>query len=157
MLPAGDYVLQMKLKDGAGKYHSEYDKRIPVSVAGGDVYAQNVDTNYVIALNDKLRGGFVCWEVPCEPKGFYPFHSPYTTRVYGVYVARSDVLRTLIGLVHYGKGRIVLDATYPVDEFNPLNDLLFYNIIVNNLKRINIYIGEDKNYIKKSKYYEQKK
>jgi hypothetical protein len=69
------------------------------------------------------------WEAPGDPNGFYPFESDYPTHVYGVYVARPDLIRTLIGVVDYGKGQIVLDPTYPVDDNHPLNDLLFYNIL----------------------------
>jgi hypothetical protein len=73
------------------------------------------------------------WKAPEVPdnylNGFYPFESNYPTSVYGAYIARPDVLRVLIGTISYGKGTIVLDATYPVDDHHPLNDLLFYNII----------------------------
>ncbi|KAA6342454.1 hypothetical protein EZS27_009784, partial [termite gut metagenome] len=69
------------------------------------------------------------WEVPGDPNGFYPFESDYLTHVYGAYVARPDQIRVLIGIIDYGKGKIVLDPTYPVDDNHPLNDLLFYNLL----------------------------
>jgi hypothetical protein len=70
------------------------------------------------------------WEAPTEsPNGFYPFESPYPTHVFGMYVARPDVLRVLIGTIRYGKGQIILAPTYPVDGNHPFNDLLFYNML----------------------------
>jgi hypothetical protein len=286
ILPAGDYVLVLKLKDGAGKYHAQYENTLPVKVIGGDVYAQDINDNYVITLNNTLQGGFitlegtlydsrvydghkrkvtdgaeqillanrpgfasqlqgktyeVCgwpaagtalenakanvkdfspigkanyilaagnissetldailakvkkgtnliirfdslwaealadkkilservtewgapqtgfwngngfgyidyslnngglpgqqivpttsWEVSGEPTGFYPFKSKYKTSVQGVYVARPDVLRVLMGAIDYGKGKIILAPSYPVDDNHPFNDLIFYNLL----------------------------
>jgi hypothetical protein len=286
ILPAGDYTLKLKLKDGAGKYHSQYDDNMPVKVEGGDVYAQDIDTDYIITLNNNLRGGFITlegalydshnkkvadgaeqillanrpsfenrlkgltgevygwtaaktalenanaqvvdftpagkadyivaagsitsetldvllakvqkgsklvirfdslwaealkdkkilservtewgapqsgfwngngfgyidcfadntglpgqqavpttgWEVPGEPNGFYPLQSDSKTSVLGAYVARPDILRVLIGTVRYGKGILVLDAAYPVDDNHPFNDLLFYNMVSMKIK-----------------------
>jgi hypothetical protein len=281
LLPAGDYTLKLKLKDGAGKYHAQYDNNLPVKVEGGDMYAQDINTDYAITLNNNLRGGFITlegtlydnnnrkvadgaeqillanrpsferqlkgkivevhgwsaaktalenanakvvdftpkgkadyvvaagnissetmdvllakvkkgtrliirfdniwaealkdkkilservtewgapqtgywngngfgyidyfvgntglrgqqtipttgWEVPGNPNGFYPFKSDYPTHVYGTYAARPDILRVLIGTIDYGKGKIILVPTYPVDDNHPFNDLLFYNMI----------------------------
>jgi hypothetical protein len=75
------------------------------------------------------------WQAPDEPVGFAPFASTYRTRVYGVHVARPGApaeqkVLTLLGTVAYGKGRIVLAPSYPVDKNNAFNDLLFYNLIV---------------------------
>jgi hypothetical protein len=287
LLPAGNYKLVLRLKDGAGKYDESYREEISVPVAAGNVFAQDIRTNYAIMLKENLRGGFVtlegelyntenkkvadgaeqilltnrpgfkdsfkgltgevyewadaktalenanaavadfdpkvfshyivaagtpddvtlnamlskvknngatllvkfdtiwaeklkskgilsadvtewgtpqsghwkgngfgyidylvgstgildiqtisttAWEVPGNPNGFYPFESNYPTHVYGTYVARPDVLRVLIGVIDYGKGKIVLDPTYPVDDHHPLNDLLFYNILTMKIK-----------------------
>jgi hypothetical protein len=281
ILSAGDYTLRLKLKDGAGIYHPEYNRSIPVRVQGNDVYAQDIDLAYTVPMNERLHGGFITLEgalydshdkivtdgaeqillanrpsfagrfkditvavhewdaarkalqdanakvvdfVPDDAKvdyiaaagnvspetldamlekvksgatllvkidslwaarlrsrgilsedivewgtpqsggwigngfgyidhfsgdtgllgsrtislnswevdgkglnGFYPFKSKYTTSIHGVYVARPDVIRVLIGAIDYGKGRILLNAAYPVDMQSPLNDLLFYN------------------------------
>ncbi|MDR0844190.1 MAG: hypothetical protein LBN71_03140, partial [Tannerella sp.] len=62
ILPAGDYTLKLKLKDGAGIYHAQYDTNLPVAVKGGDVYAQDINTDYILTLNNKLRGGFITLE-----------------------------------------------------------------------------------------------
>jgi len=76
------------------------------------------------------------WEVPGEPFGFYPFESKYRKAAYGLYFARPDINRqnptllVLLGTLDYGKGKIILMPTYPVDENSPLNDLLFFNTIV---------------------------
>ena len=69
------------------------------------------------------------WEVPGDPRGFYPFKSGYRQGAYGAYFARHDTLLVIIGTIDYGKGMIVLDATYPIDEDNVFNDMLFYKLI----------------------------
>ncbi|MDR0844444.1 MAG: hypothetical protein LBN71_04425 [Tannerella sp.] len=287
ILEAGDYTLVLKLKDGAGKYDESYRKEFPIHVEGGNVFAQNILTNYGIELNESLHGGFVTlegelydskqekvadgaeqilvtnrpsfkerfnglkgevhdwpaakqaleeanavvtdfdtvgeshyiaasgapddmtlnamlskvenqgttllvkmdtvwaeklqakgilsaaitewgakqkgywngngfgyidyfvgytgmperqtvsttgWEVPGDPNGFYPFESKYPTHVYGTFVARPNHLRVLIGTIDYGKGKIILAPTYPVDDNHPFNDLLFYNMISMKIK-----------------------
>jgi beta-galactosidase len=86
------------------------------------------------------------WEVPGNPTGFYPFASRYRLGAYGLHLKRispvvvpahvqndggrlpSGVL-VLLGTIDYGKGKILLDATYPVDDNNPFSDLLFYNML----------------------------
>jgi hypothetical protein len=84
------------------------------------------DTGLLGSRTVSLNG----WEVNGKGlNGFYPFKSKYTTSVYGIYVARPDVIRVLIGAIDYGKGRILLNAACPVDIPSPLNDLLFYNQI----------------------------
>jgi hypothetical protein len=62
ILSAGDYTLQLKLKDGAGIYHPEYNRSIPVRVQGGDVYAQDIDLAYTVPMNEQLHGGFITLE-----------------------------------------------------------------------------------------------
>jgi hypothetical protein len=75
------------------------------------------------------------WQVPSDPIGFAPFESAKRTATYGVYVARADYnenngsLLTLLAAVQWGKGSIILAPSYPVDQNNPFNDLVFYNMI----------------------------
>lgn len=95
------------------------------------------------------------WEVPGNPHGFYPFKSYYDQKVFGLYVARSvyiepkwgdlqgsgsfltqtytedNQLLVLLASIQYGKGEIYLTPSYPVDENNAFNDMLFFNLIVN--------------------------
>ncbi|WP_422082015.1 glycoside hydrolase family 2 TIM barrel-domain containing protein [Ulvibacterium sp.] len=70
------------------------------------------------------------WEVDDDPIGFAPFKSKYKQTSYGAYIARPDVLLTLIGEIEYGKGKIVLLPTYPVDDNKAFNDLLFFNTVL---------------------------
>jgi hypothetical protein len=277
ILPAGDYTLKLKLKDGAGVYHPEYNRTLPVHVEGDDVFAQDIDLAYIVPMNKHLHGGFITlegelydgqdkrmtdgaeqillanrpsfesvfkditvevhewqaarkalddaganvrdfapetkadyitasgkvspeifdamlkkvkagatliirmdtfwaemlrkkevlsaevvewgtpqsghwngdgfgyidyfggqttvslngWEVTEKGlNGFYPLKSKYPTKIDGVYVARPDVLRVLMGSIGFGQGRILLNAAYPVDISSPLNDLLFYNMFL---------------------------
>ena len=74
--------------------------------------------------------GTNAWEVPGDPVGFYPFESKHTQTSYGAWFARPDQLLTLYGEISYGKGRILLAPSYPVDDDNVFNDLLFYNMIL---------------------------
>ncbi|GAP72983.1 beta-galactosidase [Candidatus Symbiothrix dinenymphae] len=85
-------------------------------------------------LNDRQTVGTTGWEVPGHPNGFYPFESDYPTHVFGTYVARPDIIRVLIGTIDYGKGKIILAPTYPVDGNHPFNDLLFYNMLSMKIK-----------------------
>ena len=285
VLPAGQFTARLRLKDGAGKYHPEYQRDIPVSVAGGDIYAQDIDTAYAIVLNSKIHGGFVSieasllnadgnsvadgveyillsnrqsfadgfanlrgeiynwsaarkaladasakiadfapdapadyivaagsieansltamlkkvndgarlllrfdsiqaselfaagilsekvsdwgapqsggwngngfgfvdcfsqempfgsplvslssWETANDLNSFSPFASQYKTGVYGIYHARPEILRTIIGTVEYGKGLIILHPSLPVDSESPFNDFLFYNLLTAKIK-----------------------
>jgi hypothetical protein len=287
ILPAGDYTLKLRVKDGAGVAHPSYDRTVKVSVKGGDVFAQIIDNMFIITLDASLRGGFITlegelfdatnkqvadgaeqvlftnrssfapqfkglkgevygwqaakdaikeaqaevsdfstgngktdfiaaagdilpatldamlskvqsgarlllrfdsimalrlfekgllaekvtvwgapqsdgwigngfgyidyfvgasiplyrnnvtingWEVPNKAaNAFEPFSSNYKTSVYGVYIARPDVIRTILGAINYGKGKILLQAAYPVDATHPFNDLLFYNLLTKKL------------------------
>jgi hypothetical protein len=290
VLPAGEYTLRLRLKDGAGIVHPAYDRTMKVAVKGGDVFAQPIDNMYVITLDASLRGGFITlegellnaankkvadgaeqvllanrssfaplfkglkgevygwqeakdalieaqaevsdfangndnsktdfiaaagdvpsatldaflakvqsgarlllrfdslmaarifekgiltepvttwgapqtgnwwangfgyidhfagatvplnrncvsvkgWEMPSRiDNAFEPFSSNYKTSVYGVYIARPDVIRTILGAIDYGKGKILLQAAYPVDAAHPFNDLLFYNLLTLEIK-----------------------
>jgi len=75
------------------------------------------------------------WEVPDDPKGFYPFTSSFEQSIYGAYFARRDIILVLIGTINYGEGIIILDATYHVDDNNAFSDMLFYNMISFNKHR----------------------
>jgi hypothetical protein len=94
------------------------------------------------AVPFKSTIGTNSWEVPSDPQGFYPFESPYLQTSYGAHFARPDKFQyspdlpddkhstsVLIGAIQYGKGKIILDASYWVDDNHALNDMLFYNFI----------------------------
>lgn len=70
------------------------------------------------------------WEVPCDPVGFAPFESNYEQQSFGAFFFSPDKLLTLIGSIKYGKGKIILAPSYPVDLENAFSDLLFYNMIL---------------------------
>ena len=69
------------------------------------------------------------WEVSCDPVGFAPFESDFPQQSFGAFFYNPDKLLTLIGTVKYGKGKIILAPSYPVDLNNPFSDLLYYNMI----------------------------
>ncbi len=69
------------------------------------------------------------WEVPGNPKGFYPFETNYPQKAYGAWLARPDKLLVLMGEISYGKGKIILHPSYNIDAENAFNDLLFFNIL----------------------------
>jgi hypothetical protein len=94
------------------------------------------------AVPSKSTIGTNSWEVPGDPQGFYPFESPYPQTAYGAHFARPDKFQyspdlpddkhsisVLIGAIQYGKGKVILDASYWVDDNHALNDMLFYNFI----------------------------
>jgi hypothetical protein len=94
------------------------------------------------AVPSKSTIGTNSWEVPNDPQGFYPFESPYLQTAYGAHFARPDKFQyspdlpddrhsisVLIGAIQYGNGKIILDASYWVDDNHALNDMLFYNFI----------------------------
>ena len=74
------------------------------------------------------------WEVPGNPYGFYPFASDYSPKVFGTYFARHDNILVLTGTLSYGNGTIILNSTYPVNDTDAFNDLLFYNLLLMPLK-----------------------
>lgn len=79
------------------------------------------------------------WEATGQLRGFYPFRSDYPQRAYGLYFAHqykrnarfTEATNTLVtyGEIQYGKGRILLDTSYWVDEGTAFADLLFFNMI----------------------------
>ncbi len=71
------------------------------------------------------------WEVPSDPVGFEPFVSNYPQKSYGAFFFRPDTLLTLFGEIRYGKGKIVVAPSYPVDANEAFNDLVFFNILSN--------------------------
>jgi hypothetical protein len=94
------------------------------------------------AVPSKSTIGTNSWEVPNDPRGFYPFESPYLQTAYGAHFARPDRFQysedlpddrhstsVLIGAIQYGNGKVILDASYWVDDNHALNDMLFYNFI----------------------------
>ncbi|ARV16586.1 hypothetical protein [Polaribacter sp. SA4-12] len=81
------------------------------------------------AIPSKSTIGTNSWEVPGNPKGFYPFEANYPQKAYGAWFARPDKLLVLIGEISYGEGKIILHPSYHIDEENAFNDLLFFNII----------------------------
>lgn len=94
------------------------------------------------AVPSKSTIGTNSWEVPDDPQGFYPFESQYLQTSYGAHFARPDRFQysedlpddrhsvsVLIGAIQYGKGKVILDASYWVDDNHALNDMLFYNFI----------------------------
>jgi beta-galactosidase len=79
------------------------------------------------------------WEATGNPAGFYPFRSTYPQKAYGLYFARHykrnqriperNNTLVLIGELEYGKGKILLNPCYPVDENSAFADLLFFNMV----------------------------
>jgi beta-galactosidase len=86
------------------------------------------------ALPGKSTIGTNSWEVPGDPHGFYPFTSNYPQKAYGAWFARPDTLLILLGEINYGKGRIMLTPSYPVDENNAFNDMLFFNLVKSSIQ-----------------------
>ncbi len=92
------------------------------------------------------------WEVPGAPVGFHPFSSRHKLSVYGLYMARKTLdasapsgnhkteeslptLLVLLGAIDYGKGKIILAPSYPVDGKNAFNDLVFFNLILKSSRK----------------------
>jgi len=79
------------------------------------------------------------WEATGNPVGFYPFRSAYPQKAYGLYFARHykrdqrvperNNTLVLIGELEYGKGKILLNPCYPVDENSAFADMLFFNMV----------------------------
>ncbi len=42
----------------------------------------------------------------------------------------EPTLLVLLGIIDYGKGKIILNPSYHVDDDNAFSDMLFYNMIV---------------------------
>jgi beta-galactosidase len=81
------------------------------------------------AIPSKTCIGTNSWEVPKDPKGFYPFESNYPQQSQGAFFFRPDKFYTLMGTIKYGKGKIILAPSYFVDENQAFNDLLFFKLI----------------------------
>ena len=60
-IPQGDYELRLRLKDGSGAY-TAYSRRIPVSVRGGDVYAQTIYKDLEIIVDSSWVSGYLTLE-----------------------------------------------------------------------------------------------
>ena len=79
------------------------------------------------------------WEATGNPRGFFPFRSKYKQRAYGLYFAHqykrngnfTEANNTLVtyGELEFGKGRILLNTSYWVDENTAFSDLLFFNML----------------------------
>ena len=82
------------------------------------------------ALPSRTTIGTRGWEVPGDPVGFTPFIAAGPQTSYGAYFARPDKLLVLLGEIDYGKGKIILDPSYPIDDNQAFNDLVFYNLIL---------------------------
>ena len=98
-----------------------------------------------LSLANKGTIGTNSWEVPSDPIGFYPFESKFPLSVYGLYLSRPWLCKTppvgdrifelqptmlvLSGVIEYGKGKIILQPCYHIDEDNAFTDMLFYNLI----------------------------
>ena len=92
--------------------------------------------------------GTTSWEINKDPFGFYPFESEYKMKVYGLYMSRpwlckfpaigfrrneiQPTLTVTLAEIEYGKGKIILNPCYWVDDNNAFTDLLFYNLILEN-------------------------
>ena len=84
------------------------------------------------------------WEATGDPIGFYPFRSTYLQKAYGLYFARQfkrderiperNNTLILIGELEYGKGKILLNPCYPVDENSAFADMLFFNMVEQYIK-----------------------
>ena len=81
------------------------------------------------AIPSKTCIGTNSWEVPSDPKGFYPFESNYPQQSHGAFFFRPKQLLTLLGSINYGEGKIILAPSYFVDDEQALNDLLFFKMI----------------------------
>lgn len=69
------------------------------------------------------------WEVKSDPQGFYPLESEYKTKVHGLWMARHDILRVILAEISYGKGKIILNTAYEVNEEDILSSLILLNSI----------------------------
>lgn len=61
MLPAGEYKLRIKVKDGAGTY-TAYSYEQHVKVRAKDCYTQLVTENLGIKMDEKWKGGYITLE-----------------------------------------------------------------------------------------------
>jgi beta-galactosidase len=83
-----------------------------------------------IAVPSSYTIGTNSWEANSDPVGFEPFTSNYPQKSHGAFFFRPENMLTLMGEISYGKGRIILAPSYPIDDNNAFNDMLFYNLII---------------------------
>jgi len=75
------------------------------------------------------------WQTSGDPVGFYPFESKHRLSAYGLYMARpkghdaTNSMLVILGAIDYGRGKIVLAPSYPVDADKAFNDMMFFNMI----------------------------
>jgi len=81
------------------------------------------------AIPSGMTIGTNSWEANSDPVGFEPFESNYPQKSHGALFFRPDNLFTLMGEITYGKGKIILAPSYPVDANNAFNDMLFFNLV----------------------------
>jgi hypothetical protein len=121
LLPKGEYTLKLKLKDGAGKYHDTYDYTMPVKVEGGNVYAQDININYVFTLNNSLRGGFISLEGKLYDRNNKEVADGAEQILLTNRSSFNDYFTGLTGEVYgWSAARTALEnANMPVTDFNP--------------------------------------
>jgi hypothetical protein len=102
-------------------------KQIPYWIGNGWGYIDHIIGNQAIPGGSTI--GTNSWEVPSDPQGFYPFVSNYPQKAYGAWFARPDTLLVLLGEISFGKGKILLAPSYPVEANEAFNDLLFFNLV----------------------------
>ncbi|MFI3322685.1 MAG: glycoside hydrolase family 2 TIM barrel-domain containing protein [Rikenellaceae bacterium] len=89
--------------------------------------------------------GTTSWEVSGNPYGFYPFQSNFKTTAYGLYLSRpwlckiaplgyrmeeiEPTVAVTLASIEYGKGKIILNPCYWIDENNAFTDMLFFNMV----------------------------
>jgi beta-galactosidase len=86
--------------------------------------------NRPIAVPSGYTIGTNSWEANSDPVGFEPFVSNFPQKSYGAFFFRPENLLTLMGEISYGKGKIILAPSYPVDDNNAFNDMLFFNHLI---------------------------
>jgi hypothetical protein len=90
-------------------------------------YVDGLVGNQAIPLGRCI--GTNSWEVPSDPVGFEPFVSNFPQKSHGAFFFRPDTLLTLYGEISYGKGRILLAPSYPVDANEAFNDMVFFEML----------------------------
>ncbi len=95
-----------------------------------DLLSQNiaVPSGYTIGTNS--------WEANSDPVGFEPFESNFPQKSHGAFFFRPGNLFTLLGEIVYGKGKIILAPSYPVDDNEAFNDMIFFGLIISSTKNL---------------------
>lgn len=70
------------------------------------------------------------WQPTGDPQGFYPFSSKYKQNVFGLWMARHDVMRVTLGSITYGQGKIILNPSYDLDVDDILSTMMLHNMII---------------------------